>query len=760
MKRRLDLLIPFALLLAALVVRAEEGPGIERLRNLVFDSYQRFHPRPYADVGVTIVDIDEESLAKVGQWPWPRSKLAELVTKLGQQGAAAIALDIILAEPDRTGPESLLKLWPDNPDLEAARAAILKLPDPDMELGQALASNPTVVGVALVNQPVPGSDATPLPRKAGLVNAGDDARMFLPRFAEAVRPLPLFEGAAYGYGAVNVAPDPDGTIRRLPLLATMGDAIVPGFAFEALRVGLKGSTYQIKASGASNVAQFLDQGISLIRVVGKVNGQKVGMIVPTERNGSIILYDSGSQPDRFVPAWQVLEGGADPNRIADHIVLVGSTSEGLKDLKPTPLAPTMSGVEVTAQILEQILSGTYLKRPFWAWQVELGFLLLFGSALILVARRFSAVGGATAGILGSAAAIAASWFAFTRQGWLVDPIFPVAVALLLYMVTTFLGYLRTEGEKRFIRDVFSQMLSPVLVEKLASQPEPPKLGGELRELTVMFTDLQGFTSIAEGLEPQDLTRLINRFMTPMARVIQSDHAGTIDKYMGDAIMAFWNAPLDLPDHPRQAIEAALAMRAALTALNAELAREAAEKGEGPMGLAFGIGINTGPCSVGYMGSEQRKAYTAIGDAVNLASRLEGLTRLYGVDCLLGDSTARAIAPPARGAPGFALLEVDRVRVKGKQRPEPVHALIGDAALAAGAPFQELQVLHQSLIGAYRSQDWEAAIAALAGLHDQTERHFPGLIPLYALYRRRIEGYRRSPPPPGWDGVFEALGKTG
>jgi adenylate cyclase len=756
MKRWLDLLIPFALLLAALVVRAEEGPGIARLRNLVFDSYQRFHPRPYADAGVTVVDIDEESLARIGQWPWPRSKLAELVTKLGQEGAAAVALDIILAEPDRMGPQNLLRLWPDNADQASLKAVLQNLPDPDLALARALASGPTVVAVALVNEPVPSGSLLPMPRKAGISNAGDNAIPFLPAFSEAVRALPIFEEAASGYGAVNAVPDSDGVIRRLPLLSAYGEIIVPGFASEALRVALNSSTYQIKASGANNVLEFVDRGVSLVRIAG----HRGTAVIPTAGDSSVLLYDTGTQPSRFVPAWQILDQSADPSRIAGHIILVGSTSEGLKDLKPSPLSPTMSGVEVNAQILEQIVTGTYLKRPFWASDLEIAFLLLFGSALILIARRFSAIGGATVGVIGSVAAIAASWFAFTRQGWLVDPIFPVAVALLLYMVTTFLGYLRTEGEKRFIRDVFSQMLSPVLVEKLASQPEPPKLGGELRELTVMFTDLQGFTSIAEGLEPQDLTRLINRFMTPMARVIQDDHAGTIDKYMGDAIMAFWNAPLDLPDHARQAVEAALAMRAALAALNAELAKEAAEKGEGPMGLAFGIGVNTGPCSVGYMGSEQRKAYTAIGDAVNLASRLEGLTRMYGVDCVIGDGTARAVAPAAGNGPSFALIEIDLVRVKGKQRPEPVHALIGDAALAAGAPFQELLAFHKSLIGAYRAQDWAGATEALARLHDQTERHFPGLMPLYALYRRRIEGYRGAPPPPAWDGVFEALGKTG
>jgi adenylate cyclase len=754
MKRWLDLLIPFALLLAALVLRVEEGPGIERLRNLVFDSYQRFQPRPYADAGVTIVDIDEESLAQIGQWPWPRSKLAELVTKLGQQGAAAIALDIILAEPDRTGPQNLIKLWPGNSDLDAVKDTILKLPDPDTALAQALASGPTVVGVLLVNRETPINDSNPLPVIAGFTNAGDDPRLFLIPYSGAVRPLPIFEKAAAGYGSVNVELDADGTVRRLPVATTLNDKLVPSFAAEVLRVAQGVPSYVIKASGASSEYSMGNTKTGIVAV-------KIGrLIVPTDKDGTVFLYDSGHRPERFVPAWQVLAGTNDASKIDGHLVVIGSSSEGLKDLKPTPIAATMSGVEVIAQILEQMTTGNFLKRPDWAKGAELLFLLLFGSALIVIARRFTAIGGAVVGLLGSAAAIGASWFAFTRYGWLVDPIFPVAVATVLYMTTTFLGYLRTEGEKRFIRDVFSQMMSPILVEKLASQPEPPKLGGELRELTVMFSDLQGFTSIAEGLAPQDLTRLINRFMTPMARVIQDDHAGTIDKFMGDAIMAFWNAPLDVPDHPRRAVEAALGMRGALVAINAELAREAAEKGEGPMGLAFGIGINTGPCSVGYMGSEQRKAYTTIGDAVNLASRLEGLTRLYGVDCVLGDSTAQAVQPAPGNAPAFALLEVDLVRVKGKQRPEPVHALIGDGALAASEPFRGLSALHKTMIQAYRAQDWDGAAAALAQLHHETERHFPRLMPLYALYERRIAGYRQTPPAQPWDGVYDALGKTG
>jgi adenylate cyclase len=742
MKRWLDLAIPFALLLAALALRAEEGPGVLRLRNFVFDNYQRLEPRPYVDAPVTIVDIDEDSLARLGQWPWPRSRLAELVDRLKGQGAAAIALDILLSEPDRTAPENLVALWPDAPGLDGVKRAILQLPDPDVMLAQSLANAPAVVGFELTGR---GHGAPPL--KAGFAQAGDDPKRFLPRYAGVVRARPEFEAAATGYGSVNVVPDSDGTARRLPLLLAVGDGLVPSFAAEALRVAQGARSYVVKASGASGEASFgAATGIVAIRIGAAV--------VPTDANGRLVLYDSGHRPERFVPAWQAIAGENDPSRIAGRIVLIGSTAEGLKDLKPTPLAPTMAGVEVTAQALEQMTTGVYLGRPDWADGAEILFLLVFGSALILAARRFSAVGGALLGLGAATIAIGGSWLAFAQDGWLVDPLFPTAMALLLYLATSFLGYLRTESEKRHVRAVFSQYLSPVLVEKLASRPEPPSLGGEMRELTLMFSDLQGFTSIAEGLDPEELTRLMNRFLTPMTRVIQN-RLGTIDKYMGDCIMAFWNAPLDDPDHAAHALEAALAMRAELARLNAELAKEAAARGSGPMGLAFGIGINTGRCSVGNMGSEQRIGYTAIGDAVNLASRLEGLARLYGIDCVVGEATAKAA-----GGHGFALLEIDRVRVKGKRIPEAVHALLGDRAMAEGEAFRALGAAHRAVIEAYRACDWEGATAALQQARDRLGTDFVSLIPLYALYEQRIAEFRAHPPPADWDGVHAAVGKSG
>lgn len=743
MKRWLDLAIPFALLLAALALRAEEGPGVGRLRNFVFDSYQRLKPRPYIDAPVTIVDIDEESLARLGQWPWPRSRLAELVDRLDGQGAAAIGLDILLSEPDRTAPENLVQLWPATADLDGVRQAILRMPDPDLLLAESLANAPAAVGFELTDR----GQSDPPPLKAGFARAGDDPRLFLPRYAGVVRARAEFEAAATGYGSVNVVPDSDGTTRRLPLLMAVGDGLVPSFAAEALRVAQGARSYAIKASGASGAASF---GAATGIVAVKIGAA----IVPTDASGAVLLYDSGHRAERFVPAWQVIEGGNDPARVAGRIVLIGSTAEGLKDLKPTPLAPTMAGVEATAQALEQMTTGIFLSRPDWADGAEILFLLVFGSALILIARRFSAVGGALLGLGAAGIAIAGSWLAFTRDGWLVDPLFPTAVALLLYLATSFLGYLRTEGEKRHVRAIFSQYLSPVLVEKLASQPEPPRLGGETRELTLMFSDLQGFTSIAEGLDPAALTRLMNSFLTPMTRVIQ-ERLGTIDKYMGDCVMAFWNAPIDDPDHAAHALWAALAMRAELARLNAELAREAAERGQGPMGLAFGIGINTGHCSVGNMGSEQRIGYTAIGDAVNLASRLEGLTRLYGIDCVVGEATARAAA-----GHGFALVEIDRVRVKGKRKPETVHALLGDRAVAEGEPFRALATAHAAMIEAYRACDWDGAAAALEDAHDRLGTDFLSLTPLYALYEQRIAEFRETPPPADWDGVHEAQGKSG
>jgi adenylate cyclase len=328
---------------------------------------------------------------------------------------------------------------------------------------------------------------------------------------------------------------------------------------------------------------------------------------------------------------------------------------------------------------------------------------------------------------------------------LFDPIYPSFAALAIYISGSLLGYLRTEGERRHVRRAFSQYLAPAIVEQLSRHPERLKLGGELRDLTVMFSDIRDFTKIAEKLDPQALTHLINAILTPLTAAIYA-FKGTIDKYIGDCIMAFWNAPVDDQEHRRNSLRAALAMREALVAANQRLAAEAAKAGRPAIPVGVGIGINSGPCSVGNMGSDQRFAYSALGDTVNLASRLESLTRAYGVEIIVGEDAAEGIAD-------MALLEIDRVRVKGRSEPLTIHTLL---AASRDAAFERLAEAQGRFLAAYRRQDWAAARTILAECRDLA----PGLADLHALYENRMADYETEPADPAWDGVYVATSKTG
>jgi adenylate cyclase len=734
MRRRLDYLIPLLVLLCAILLRYDDGAFVAGMRNRVFDFYQELQPRPYLQQPVRILDIDEDSLKRIGQWPWPRDVLARIVDRLTQAGAAAIALDILLAEPDRTSPESLLKQWQSRPDAGSLRQALNQLPDPDAELAAALSRGPTVVAFSL-NQTMGGS--APL-RKAGFATAGDEPRRFVTDLSGATVGLPALEQAAPGNGSVNVLPDPDGVIRRVPIVIAHRGEIYPSLVAEALRVAQGASGYVIKASGASGEESFgRATGLTHVRI-----GEA---IVPVDRAGNLPLYDTGPRPERFIPAWKVLTPDFDPQQVAGHIILIGTSVEGLKDTKPTPLDPVMAGVEIHAQLLEQILGSQYLQRPDWASGAEILLLLALGLILILLLHRLGAVWSAAVTLAAIAAAVAGSWIAYSRLAMQFDPLYPSLAALAIYLSGSLLGYLRTEGERRNVRKAFGQYLTPVLVEELTRHPERLQLGGEMRELTLMFSDIQGFTRIAETLDPHELTRLINGILTPLTSAIQ-EVKGTIDKYIGDCVMAFWNAPLDDADHARNALRAALAMKKALAKVNAELAAEATREGRKPLEVAIGIGINTGRCSVGNMGSDQRFDYTALGDTVNLASRLEGLTRGYGVGVIVGEDTAAK-------AGDMPLIEIDRVQVKGRARPLAIYTLVGEARDGA---FEQLAATQAKFLAAYRGKDWERASAALAACRGLA----PELGQLYDLFARRIAEFAEAPPPGEWDGVYIATSKTG
>jgi adenylate cyclase len=755
-----DLLIPIGILVGALLVRSADPAPIQYLRNVTFDTYQRIKPRIYnPDLPVRIAAIDEPSLKKYGQWPWPRTTLAMLVNKLHKLGAAEVVIDVLFIEPDRTSPEAIIDRLPDSPDLQAARDALNNLPNNDAVFAQAIHQSvadkqpmPVVLAFNLTDQDPKRTQEKPSPI-GGFSFVGQNPDAFISSYPYIVLPLPLLRQAAAGLGSVNVEPDFDGIIRRVPLVQRLNDELVPTLSAEGLRIADGGPSYLLRSVGSNGEGPlgFLGKGIGKIKI-GRSFGSQTQ--VSTTASGDILLHDTGHQEQRFFPIADLMEPHFDANLVSGRIILIGATVEGLKDIKASPISPVVPGVEFHAMAMEQVLAEALLNerqliRPYWAFGAEILYIFAGGSIMLLAVRRRGALMGLLLAAIALGLATGGSWYLFSSWRLQIDPLYPGVTIFLIFVSGTLTNFLRTEGERRQIRSDFGLYLSPVMVDRLSQNPDRRSLGGEIRDLTIMFSDIRGFTKISESLDPQALTTLMNRYLTPMTAVIQRHH-GTIDKYIGDCIMAFWNAPLDVPEHGREAVLTAFEMRAALAKLNSEIRAEAERNGILALELRAGIGLNTGSGCVGNMGSEQRLTYTVLGDTVNTASRLEALSAAYGVDLVIGPETAAAV-------PDFALLELDQVRVKGKALPVRIFTALGDAEVGASNSFRELRSRHIALLGAYRQCDWDLATAALTGCREVAPDAVAGL---YDLYEKRIAEFRRQPPPAGWDGVYVALSKAG
>ena len=736
MKRWLRIVIPMAVLVAGVALRVTDPGGVvEELRLKVFDTFQRIKPRAYQDVGIRIVDIDDSSLERIGQWPWPRTVVARLVTRLTELGAAVIVFDIVFAEPDRTSPSRVLPLWPDTPDVEALRRNIGALPDHDEILAEAMGRSNVVTAFVLTGGDLPRPPAL----KRGFIHAGDDPKEFLSKFTGAVVSLPAIEAAAMGNGGLNVAAERDGVVRRMPIVLRLGDDLRPSLALEALRaVQGGGPSAIIKSSGASGET-------SLGEHTG-INHVKMGaFVIPTDGQGRMWLHYTPSVPERFIPAWTVLEQGFPREAVEGVLVLIGTSAAGLKDQKATPLDPVASGVEIHAQALEQIILGDYLVRPDWGKGAEIVFLVALGLFLIVLFPWLGALWCAVIAVAAVAGAFTISWYAYAEMNLLFDPVYPSAFVLLIYLVESLASFLRSEAEKRQVRDAFSHYMSPDLVAQLADNPDRLKLGGEMKPMTLLFCDIRDFTSISEShkSDPEGLTRLINRFLTPMTELIL-DHGGTIDKYMGDCIMAFWNAPLDDIEHAHNACGSALAMIKRLKTLNEEMLAEAEEEGTRYIPIRVGIGLNSGTCCVGNMGAEQRFDYSVLGDDVNLAARLEGQSKTYGVDIVIGAQTYER-------ADSYAVVELDVIKVKGKREAVRIYALLGESEMRDRPEFGEFTERHQAMLAAYRGQQWQQARRLVAECRNLNG----GVSGLYDLYEKRLDAFEADPPGSDWDGVYVA-----
>ena len=700
---------------------------------------------------VRIIDIDDDSLEKLGQWPWSRATIAELVERLTAAGAGAIVFDVVFAEQDRTSPAAVLPLWAeagDLPELEALAARKDALPDPDQSFADVLRRDETrvVTGFVLTNGKMPRRPVS----RVGWAKGGDAPEQFIPGYPGAVANLTLFEESATGNGSFNMVPDADGVVRRVPTMVSLIEAdeegtlkaqLYPSLHQEALRVFQGASTIIVKASGASGVQSFGEKtGIVELR-----NGHAE---IKTDSDGMVVLHQADKRPDRYIPAWRVLDPAFDPTGVAGHIVILGPSAAGLLDLRATPLDPALPGVEMHAQVLEQILLGHFMQRPDWATGAEVLYLFVLGLLLLFLLPIAGARGAAVLAILAIALAIGFSWYAYTELLFQLDAVYPSIIVVLIFLTSVVTLFLRSEQEKAKVRDAFGMYLSPDLVEQLADHPEKLALGGEMKDMSILFMDVRGFTTISEQFDAVGLTRFINRFLTPMTGVIM-EQRGTIDKYMGDCIMAFWNAPLDDERHAHNAMIASLRMIETRDSLNADLKREAEEEDRKYIPLNVGIGVNTGNVCVGNMGSDQRFDYSVLGDDVNLASRLEGQSKTYGVDVVIGENTDIAVRDE------FATLELDLIQVKGKTKPVRIFCLFGDHDLLKSDGFKKLRAAHDGMMNSYRAQRWDQCQQLIDLARGLAGGRLDGL---YDLYVERMTDYRANPPGVDWDGVFVATSK--
>lgn len=699
------LLLLLPLLLALAVVIADPRP-LQQLRLQVFDQYQRWSPRSYVDAPVRIIDIDEASLAHLGQWPWPRTRLAELVGKAQDAGAAAISFDILFSEADRTSPARAAQQWPLQPEQSRLLAS---LPDHDQAFAQAIARGEVVLGFVPersefghLETSTAKVDLPPLP--ARFVHLGPPGTHRLHPFTRALRALPGLEKAAAGYGAISFVPDSDGVLRRVPLVLALNGQPLPTLVSESLRVAQGERNILLKSEGKG-------LGLSEVRIGA--------LTIPTTAQGEVWLHYSAAQASRYLPAWQVLNGEIPAEALAGQILLVGSSAQGLMDLRFNSQGQIMPGVEAHAQALEQILSGHFLQRPGWAQAAEVLTLLLGGLLAIAASLRLPAMlaGGITLGLVSLFAG--ASWLAFANERLLLDPASPALGTLLSFAVCSLYRHRASEREHRWVREAFSRYVSPNRVNYLLEHREALQLGGHRQPCSFIFTDLAGFTQLMESHDPAQISAILNAYLDGMIAIIFR-HEGTLDRIIGDALAAVFSAPVEQIDHAARAYACALEMYAFASGFAAE---------QQAQGIPFGqtrFGVHTGEVIVGNFGGSAIFDYRALGDAINTAARLESVNKHLGTRFCVSEATLNACPTPAARP-------IARLVLKGRQQ-----------ALATFEPLLAAQDHAQAPLADYTQAyaAMQAEDAQAAELFAQLASQWPD-DPLVSLHHQRLQAGERG-----------------
>ena len=693
------------------------------LQNYSFDTFQRILPREvYPEDPVVIIDIDDRSLAEIGQWPWSRNQLASLTNQT--YAAAALGFDIVFAEPDRTNPKNLIANYALNEELTKELSA---LPSNDELFAKAIEDHGTVIlGQALNNN----QNLLPTKTKFGLVTQGDDPKQFVTNYSGVQSNITILDASARGVGSMSIGNN-DAIVRQLPTFESIGNQLIPSLALEMTRVAVGASTFQIKSSNASSEEAYGAQT--------GINNIKLGpLTIPTTAEGNAWIYFTATKNISTVSAVDVIAGVVPPEFFEGKVALVGTSAAGLLDLRSTPTEKNIPGVTIIAQFIQQIFANEFLQRPDWLFGAEFLAGLILAILITLSIQALGPLGGLSVFLGGSGGILGSSYYFFKSKLFLVDPISPLIIALSVYIAVTFFNFLFTELERSRVRGAFAQYLSPEMVNRLAESNESLVLGGERKEMTFLFSDIRGFTKISEQYkeDPEALTQLINQLLTVLSNAIL-DHGGTIDKYMGDCIMAFWNAPTDQAEHRQLAIKAAHAMNQALDEFNFSM------KGNLDFKLEIGIGINSGECIVGNMGSDKRFDYTVLGDSVNLASRLESQSSNYGLHMIIGENTFIEDA-------AFCIIEIDKIAVKGKSSAETIFT-----CFEAKTKFTEgFLDKHKNFLKEYRAQNWDVAKSLISELISSSDE-----LELYYKYMgSRIEDYEINPPSADWEGVYVAKNK--
>jgi adenylate cyclase len=712
--------------------RSASASLLQRLELIAYDTRLRATLPNKVDPRIVIIDIDEKSLAIEGRWPWGRNKMAALVHQLGTEyKTKVIGFDIFFAEPDSSSGlanlETLSKTTlKSNAEFQQQLANIRPSLDYDALFAEEMRKHLVVLSFSGSNDRTVELEKTrigKLPQFTFDKTLTQNRVFYTPSLSGYSANLPALQEASSLAGHILPTIDPDGALRRTPMFVRIDDNYYQSLSVAVLRTYLDNAPIK--------VTERLNEGDNLFKILNVSFGEEYK--IPIDEDGSVLIPYRGRTPSfRYISATDVLRGKLSPGELSGKIALVGTTAQGLFDLRNTPVGEVYPGVETHANLISGYLDNQVKSRWVFEAGLQILLLLLIGIPLALVLVKLSALWSTIATVTTAAALLA-----FNMYWWHNNIVLPIAVPILmiaaLFILNMAYGFFIEARSKRQITGIFGTYVPKELVEEMAKNPSNYSTQGESRDMTVLFSDVRNFTSISEGLSPKELTAMMNDYLTEMTVSIQKER-GTIDKYIGDMIMAFWGAPLRDENHAEHALASAMAMQVRLKELGPDYIKR------GWPALEIGIGLNCGMMNVGDMGSSFRRAYTVLGDAVNLGSRLESLTKEYGVGILVSENIVNAV-------PGVIYRELDRVRVKGKLEPIGIYEPVGKKGEVPDKELDDIDRFHRAL-DKYRSQQWDEADRLLNQLIERDQKR-----KIYRLVLERVAELRTTPPGAKWDGVY-------